>query len=270
MNCGRVYDPSPGIPTSQRLSRVGLGSSTVPRLYHSTALLLPDGSVMVSGSNPNPDVTIGKGVKYPTEYRVELFYPWYFNYTRPNPSGLINQLGYGGDYFDVQLNSSDLQINDGGNGLLYSLNGTKAVLIRTGFSTHSMNMGQRYLQLQTSYTLNPDGSAILHVSQLPAQPALFPPGPAVLHITVNGVPSVGVLVMVGNGQIGNQTVNAITPLPNDDVVPTSSSSSYASSPTHDGSEHKGAAALGMNVPSVMGLGVSIAMVLMGAFLGSMT
>lgn len=30
-------------------------TSTVPRLYHSSAVLLPDGSVFVSGSNPNAD-----------------------------------------------------------------------------------------------------------------------------------------------------------------------------------------------------------------------
>ncbi|KAF8334022.1 DUF1929-domain-containing protein [Cantharellus anzutake] len=218
-----IYDPHPGIPTSRRLSRAGLGSSKIPRMYHSTAILLTDGSVMIAGSNPNPDYTVGNGVQYPTEYRVELFYPWYFNYTRPNPSGLIDQIGYGGNYFDVQLSADDLKINDGGNGPLYSLNGTKAILIRTGFSTHGLNMGQRYLELQTSYTLNSDGSGILHVAQFPPLPTLFPPGPAVLYIVVNGVPSVGVLVTVGNGQIGTQTVNTVTPLPGNVVpVPTTS------------------------------------------------
>lgn len=33
-----------------------LPSSTIERLYHSTATLLPDGSVFISGSNPNSDV----------------------------------------------------------------------------------------------------------------------------------------------------------------------------------------------------------------------
>lgn len=33
-----------------------LPSSTVGRLYHSSATLLPDGSVFISGSNPNADV----------------------------------------------------------------------------------------------------------------------------------------------------------------------------------------------------------------------
>ena len=33
-----------------------LPPSTIPRLYHSAATLLPDGSVFISGSNPNADV----------------------------------------------------------------------------------------------------------------------------------------------------------------------------------------------------------------------
>jgi hypothetical protein len=56
---GPVLQPviyNPNAPAGSRFSSAGLGNSTVPRLYHSTALLLPDGSVMVAGSNPNADV----------------------------------------------------------------------------------------------------------------------------------------------------------------------------------------------------------------------
>lgn len=49
-----MYDPE--APAGSRFSSAGLSPSTVPRLYHSSATLLPDGSVFVSGSNPNPDV----------------------------------------------------------------------------------------------------------------------------------------------------------------------------------------------------------------------
>jgi hypothetical protein len=40
-------------------------------MYHSEAVLLPDGRVLVSGSDPetnNPDGT----VKYPEEFRIEV------------------------------------------------------------------------------------------------------------------------------------------------------------------------------------------------------
>ena len=40
-------------PSGKRWARAGV--STIDRMYHSAATLLPDGSVLVSGSNPNPD-----------------------------------------------------------------------------------------------------------------------------------------------------------------------------------------------------------------------
>lgn len=90
------------------------------------------GSVLVSGSNPNPDYTVGPGVKYPTEYRTEIFYPSYYNQRRPQPQGLLQQYTYGGPSFIVTLGSDDL-FGDANN-----INNTKVVIIRPGFSTHAM------------------------------------------------------------------------------------------------------------------------------------
>lgn len=93
------YDRSK--PNGQRLSRTGMGNSTVMRMYHSSALLLLDGSIMSSGSNPNadyiPSSPLPAGYKYPTEYRVERFYPSYYTATRPKPTGLPANLTYGGN-----------------------------------------------------------------------------------------------------------------------------------------------------------------------------
>ncbi|KAG9220580.1 hypothetical protein CCMSSC00406_0004036 [Pleurotus cornucopiae] len=205
-----IYDPN--APAGQRWNRDGLGSSNVPRLYHSSAVLLPDGSVFVSGSNPNSDVNVGKGIKYPTEYRTERFYPLYYNERRPQPVGLLKQIGYGGESFNVHLSSDDL-FGDVGN-----VKNATVALVRTGFSTHAMNMGQRYLQLESTYTGYPNGSAILHVSQLPPNPAIFAPGPAMLHVVVKGVPSVGLMVMLGNGKLGEQEIRAIGDLPESAIL----------------------------------------------------
>lgn len=60
-----MYDPS--APAGSRWSRKGLSDSSVARMYHSAATILPDGSVLVAGSNPNADYNVGKNVKYPTE-----------------------------------------------------------------------------------------------------------------------------------------------------------------------------------------------------------
>jgi len=74
-------------------------------------------------------------------------------------------------------------------------------------------MGQRYLQLNSTYTLNDDGSGVLHVSQMPPCVACFPPGPAMMFVVVDGIPSIGVMVMVGTGQLGSQPSAPAADLP---------------------------------------------------------
>jgi len=207
-----IYDPS-AAPGQRWLSSSNLSASTVPRLYHSSATLLPDGSVLVSGSNPNPDYTVGAGVKYPTEYRTELFYPLYYNQRRPQPQGLLSQYSYGGPNFVVSLSSDDLFGN------VDNVKTAKVVIIRTGFATHAMNFGQRYVELASSYTAyQANSTAILHVNQLPPNPAVIVPGPALIFVVVNGVPSIGLQVMLGSGQLGPQPVLTPDSLPAQNVV----------------------------------------------------
>ncbi|KAF9473141.1 copper radical oxidase [Pholiota conissans] len=205
-----IYDPA--IPAGRRWSSDGLSASTVPRMYHSTAILLPDGSVFVSGSNPNADYTSGPDVKYPTEYRTEKFYPSYFNQRRPQPRGLLAQLTYGGPAFDVLLDSDDL-FGDAKNVV-----NTTVVVLRPGYSTHSMNMGQRMVVLDSTYTGYGNNTAFLHVSQMPPNPGIMAPGPAFLFVVVNGIPSIGIEVMVGSGVIEKQTILAVDSLPASSIL----------------------------------------------------
>lgn len=193
-----LYDPA--ATSGNKWSSDGLTASTVARMYHSSAVLLPDGSVMVSGSNPNPDyVAAGPDVQYPTEYRTELWYPTWYKERRPEPAGLLSRLGYGGPSFDVSLSADDLF------GDVANAASVKVTLVRPGFSTHNINMGQRFVQLDATYTAYAgNGSATLHVAQLPPNAAVLAPGPALLFVLVNGVPSVGKMVMVGTGAVGEQ------------------------------------------------------------------
>ncbi|KAG8927452.1 hypothetical protein FRC01_007464 [Tulasnella sp. 417] len=206
---GLIYDPKK--PLGSRMSTANVGQLQEPRMYHSTAVLLPDGSVLISGSNPNPDF-IGPdnalNVKFPSRTSVERYFPWYYDKTRPDPQNLPTQLGYGGPSWTISLTAADLLGPMGDN-----LPTAKVVLIRTGFSTHAFNMGQRYVQLNSTYVGNDDGTATLHVQQLPPNPAILAPGPAVMYVVVNGVPSMGQFVMCGSGQIGAQTINPVTDTP---------------------------------------------------------
>ncbi|KAG9119633.1 hypothetical protein FRC07_005266, partial [Ceratobasidium sp. 392] len=128
------------------------------------------------------------------------------------PNGLLSQLGYGGSYFNVTLSSDDL------NGNASMISTAKVVIIRPGFSTHALNMGQRYIELQSTYTGNADNTGVLHVSQLPPNPAIFPPGPALVFVLVNGVPSIGQQVMIGSGKIEKQPVAEAAVLPESRVI----------------------------------------------------
>ncbi|KAG6837236.1 hypothetical protein H0H93_012630 [Arthromyces matolae] len=214
-----IYDPE--APKGSRWSNDGLGTSQIARLYHSSAILLPDASVLVAGSNPNADVNTS--TVYPTTYKAEIFYPPYFSATtRPAPSGVPKTISYGGNYFDITLPKTSYtgSAND-------AAENTTVVLVRSGFSTHAMNMGQRYLQLNNSYTVNNNGSITLHVAQAP-NPNLFQPGPALLFVNVKGVPSNGTTVIVGNGQIGTQPTSPASPLPQN-VLSTSSTSNTSTS-----------------------------------------
>ncbi|CAE6433388.1 unnamed protein product [Rhizoctonia solani] len=198
-----IYDPE--LPAGSRFTSKGLSASTIPRMYHSAATLLPDGSVFISGSNPNADfIGPNMGYKYPTEYRVEIFYPQYYNEHRPEPKGIPKTLTYGGNYFNLTMTKDDVKGHH---------DKMKVVLIRTGFSTHAMNMGQRMVELDSSYSVAKDGSVTMHVSQMPPNANIMTPGPALLFVVVRGVPSVAEEVMIGSGKIETQPTLPVQELP---------------------------------------------------------
>lgn len=184
-----VYNPSK--PAGQRWRQIG--STNIGRLYHSSATLLPDSSIIISGSNPSPDVNTKQ--KWKTNYQVERWYPEWYDSPRPSNADLPDSIGYGGKGFTLNMPSS----SDASN--------TKVVVLRTGFSTHAMNMGQRMLELRSAA----DGNKV-KVAAMPPNPALFAPGPALMFVVVNGIPSQGKFVMVGNGKIGAQPVGGETNL----------------------------------------------------------
>jgi hypothetical protein len=105
---------------------------------------------------------------------------------------------------------------------------TKVVVIRTGFSTHGMNFGQRYLELGVSFTqYQQTGDVTLHVGQMPPNANIFQPGPAMLFLVVDGIPSTGQMVMIGSGKMEKQTLLAQTKLPGSTVLVKGDESSNA-------------------------------------------
>ena len=109
---------------------------------------------MIAGSNPNIDVNLT--TIYPTTYTAEYYYPPYYSATRPVPQNIPKTLSYGGEYFDITIPSTSYSgaAND-------AADNTTIWLIRPGFTTHAMNMGQRILQLNHTYTVESNGTKII-------------------------------------------------------------------------------------------------------------
>lgn len=84
-----LYDPS--LPIGTRFSI--LGSTIVPRMYHSEATLLPDGRVIISGSDPQDN-------RFPEEYRIEVYVPPYLTQGLQQPTFQVptSDWAYGGSY----------------------------------------------------------------------------------------------------------------------------------------------------------------------------
>jgi hypothetical protein len=151
-----------------------MGETRIPRLYHATALLLPDGTVMTAGMDEefNPDP-----FHYP-EYRLEIFYPPYlFKGPRPELQAVPATINYGVPFQVGCDNSSAIQ---------------SAVLLRCGSVTHSFNMDQRYVGLEISAR-----SAATLTLESPPNGKVAPPGYYLLFgLTATGIPSLGKFVQL--------------------------------------------------------------------------
>jgi len=255
-----VYTPAIynfSAPAGQRWNRTGLSASQNERMYHSTAILLPDSSILISGSNPNADFT---NEQWRSRTDVERWYPSYYNSARPTYTGAPTTLSYGGDSFDLVM---DTFMDEP------TAQNTKVVIIRGGFNTHAIGFGQKMLQLESTYTVDEQtNKTTIHVSQLPGNPGptLFQPGSAMIFVVVNGVPSEGEFLMVGSGQLGEQPTAANAALPSSTVLAVEPSTEPSSDAANGGStgsgsgtgssasNSNGASTLGLTL-STMGLGV---------------
>ena len=143
-----------------------LASATRYRGYHSIALLLPDGRVLSSGGDGEPN--------------GEVFSPPYlFKGARPTITSVPATLVYGQPFSIATPDAAAI---------------TAVTLVRLSAVTHSTNMNQRFLRL--SFT--PE-SGVLNLTT-PSAAETAPPGDYMLFVlNGNGVPSVASIVRVGLG-----------------------------------------------------------------------
>ena len=143
----------------------------VPRMYHSTAILLSDARVLVAGSDFQPS--------------GEIYSPPYlFRGPRPVIQSAPATIVYGSD-FGLQFASST--------------SANTVALVRLSSMTHSVNMGQRYVHLAGSV---PAGGPVNVPA--PGTANMAPPGFYMLFvIDADGVPSEASLVQIGPDLVGD-------------------------------------------------------------------
>lgn len=176
-NVAEIWNPATGTWTQGN-------AGARARLYHSTALLLPDATVLVSGGGaPGPLVNLNAEIYYP---------PYLYNATggfaaRPSIVLAPDVIDIG-ETFSVGFSNAS------------SIN--RVALIKTGSMTHSWNMDQRFIELPFTAS-----GAMLDV-QAPARAADATPGYYLLFIlSAQGVPSIAKMVRINIAANPNPNVN---------------------------------------------------------------
>jgi hypothetical protein len=206
---GAVHTPELWDPASKTFQQMTASPHQVPRVYHSTAMLLPDGRVLVGGGGlpaangetaPRPGgSTLCQGAgggNDPVECRkfghrdAEIFAPPYLfdasgaPAVRPSITSAPAHVAYGKP-FSVgvgNVDASDIK---------------EVVLIRLPSVTHTFNQDQRRVVLGAPTVTSPDSITVGG----PADGNVCPPGPYMMFVVRNngrGTPSAAKIVRVGH------------------------------------------------------------------------
>jgi hypothetical protein len=155
VHAAEVWNPTTGDWTT-------LASNTITRMYHSTAVLLPDGRVLHTGS--------GEGQQEVNQRNAEIFSPPYlFKGSRPTIAGAPASVSYGESFNVRSPEAGDI---------------AQVTWVRLGATTHAFDENQRFNRLK--FTASSSGLSI----KAPANPSLAPPGHYMMFIlNQEGVPS---------------------------------------------------------------------------------
>ncbi|KAG0366586.1 glyoxal oxidase N-terminus-domain-containing protein [Gamsiella multidivaricata] len=231
------YQPWDSDETKQANTRfMAQSPSYIPRLYHSIAMPVLDGRVLVTGSNPNAN-SMDWG-EFPVEFRVEMFSPGYLfaDVPRPllkaettigrtihQPSALTvlevqvakqspergqgdgdtneNVISYDTEFeieveFYASVMTESQVVTPKGNPGNYTPSRVQVSLLNGGFSTHSTHMSHRLVGLEIVGYKRTPGALDRLKVKGPKNSALAPPGWYQMTVVENGVPSEGTWIRI--------------------------------------------------------------------------
>ncbi|KAF7351193.1 hypothetical protein MSAN_01550300 [Mycena sanguinolenta] len=195
-----LYTPSAAL--GSRFSQKGLPTTDIPRMYHSTVTLTPQGNLLLAGNNPNGNVTFvppgQPGVLFVRceihvfflyswhfrEFRVQTLDPPFMQTARPTLTNVPSKIAFN-ERFTIDVNIPA--------GL--STSSIKVALMDLGFSTHAFHSSNRLVFMDFVLSANKRSLTITS----PPNNRVYPPGPAYIFVTVGDSTSVGAHVMVGSG-----------------------------------------------------------------------